>query len=213
MERLLTSDDINVPDEETVMTSLLSWVSHDPAVRQRHLPSLLVHVRLPLLQPQVRAAGNSCSQPVYQCVTRTGDKNIRCEAVDDLRLKPILSVLCFVVTHQFFSSAKSQYWKVYLTPPLEKWRPTNPNKQKVLRNSHSEAENWNWKHVLWSNKSFQPLKKHNKTFWVLIFCQDFLDITTIWMFLPLKIWQFRGSNSLHPPLFFYFILFYIIFSI
>ncbi|XP_023189835.1 kelch-like protein 5 [Xiphophorus maculatus] len=55
MERLLTSDDINVPDEETVVTSLLSWVSHDPATRQRHLPSLLAHVRLPLLQPQFLA--------------------------------------------------------------------------------------------------------------------------------------------------------------
>ncbi|XP_013868700.1 kelch-like protein 5 [Austrofundulus limnaeus] len=55
MERLLTSDDINVPDEETVVTSLLSWVSHDPSARQRHLPSLLVHVRLPLLQPQFLA--------------------------------------------------------------------------------------------------------------------------------------------------------------
>lgn len=71
MERLLTSDDINVPDEETVVTSLLTWVSHDPSVRQRHLPSLLVHVRLPLLQPQVRAAGNS--QTVHQI--GTNDKN------------------------------------------------------------------------------------------------------------------------------------------
>uniref|UniRef100_A0A1A8Q2K0 Kelch-like 5 n=1 Tax=Nothobranchius rachovii TaxID=451742 RepID=A0A1A8Q2K0_9TELE len=52
MERLLTSDDINVPDEETVVTSLLSWVGHDPFNRQRHLSSLLSHIRLPLLQPQ-----------------------------------------------------------------------------------------------------------------------------------------------------------------
>lgn len=59
MERLLTSDDINVPDEETVVTSLLTWVRHDPSARQGHLPSLLAHVRLPLLQPQVRAARNS----------------------------------------------------------------------------------------------------------------------------------------------------------
>ncbi|XP_047221817.1 kelch-like protein 5 [Girardinichthys multiradiatus] len=55
MQRLLTSDDINVPDEETVVTSLLNWVSHDPAARQRHLPSLLAHIRLPLLQPQFLA--------------------------------------------------------------------------------------------------------------------------------------------------------------
>uniref|UniRef100_A0A672JFF1 BTB domain-containing protein n=1 Tax=Salarias fasciatus TaxID=181472 RepID=A0A672JFF1_SALFA len=55
MERLLTSDDINVPDEETVVTSLLTWVCHDAPARQRHLPLLLSHVRLPLLQPQFLA--------------------------------------------------------------------------------------------------------------------------------------------------------------
>ncbi|XP_029297686.1 kelch-like protein 5 [Cottoperca gobio] len=55
MERLLTSDDVNVPDEETVVTSLLTWVHHDAATRQRHLPLLLSHVRLPLLQPQFLA--------------------------------------------------------------------------------------------------------------------------------------------------------------
>lgn len=59
MERLLTSDDVNVPDEETVVTSLLTWVGHDAASRERHLPLLLAHIRLPLLQPQVRAAMDS----------------------------------------------------------------------------------------------------------------------------------------------------------
>ncbi|XP_071400953.1 kelch-like protein 5 [Centroberyx affinis] len=55
MERLLTSDDINVPDEETVVTALLTWVCHDNDARQPHLPSLLAHIRLPLLQPQFLA--------------------------------------------------------------------------------------------------------------------------------------------------------------
>uniref|UniRef100_A0AAX7SZ95 BTB domain-containing protein n=1 Tax=Astatotilapia calliptera TaxID=8154 RepID=A0AAX7SZ95_ASTCA len=55
MERLLTSDEINVPDEETVVTSLLTWVRHDASTRQRHLPQLLAHIRLPLLQPQFLA--------------------------------------------------------------------------------------------------------------------------------------------------------------
>ncbi|KAM6972696.1 kelch-like protein 5 isoform 2-T3 [Aplochiton taeniatus] len=55
MERLLSSDDMNVPDEETVITALLSWARHDGPARQPHLPSLLAHIRLPLLQPQFLA--------------------------------------------------------------------------------------------------------------------------------------------------------------
>ncbi|KAM3865462.1 kelch-like protein 5 [Diretmus argenteus] len=55
MERLLISDDINVPNEETVVTALLTWVHHDDAARQPHLSSLLAHIRLPLLQPQFLA--------------------------------------------------------------------------------------------------------------------------------------------------------------
>ncbi|KAM3623836.1 uncharacterized protein V6R79_016106 [Siganus canaliculatus] len=55
MERLLKSDDVNVPDEETVVSSLLTWVGHDTAARLRHLPVLLAHIRLPLLQPQFLA--------------------------------------------------------------------------------------------------------------------------------------------------------------
>ncbi|CAL9700259.1 unnamed protein product [Knipowitschia caucasica] len=55
MARLLTSDDINVPDEETVVNSLLTWVRHDSSSRQRQLSSLLANIRLPLLQPQFLA--------------------------------------------------------------------------------------------------------------------------------------------------------------
>lgn len=53
VEKLLVSDDMNVPDEETVVSALLSWVRYDPANRQSQLPALLQHVRLPLLKPQV----------------------------------------------------------------------------------------------------------------------------------------------------------------
>uniref|UniRef100_A0A674MU92 Kelch-like family member 5 n=1 Tax=Takifugu rubripes TaxID=31033 RepID=A0A674MU92_TAKRU len=55
MERLLLSDDVNVPEEETMVTSLLTWVSHDAPARESHLPLLLAHIRLPLLQPQFLA--------------------------------------------------------------------------------------------------------------------------------------------------------------
>eukprot|EP00063_Salmo_salar_P063616 XP_014038451.1 PREDICTED: kelch-like protein 5 [Salmo salar] len=55
MDRLLSSDDMNVPDEETVVTALLSWVRHDVSTRQPQLPSLLAHIRLPLLEAQFLA--------------------------------------------------------------------------------------------------------------------------------------------------------------
>uniref|UniRef100_A0A672RLT4 Kelch-like family member 5 n=1 Tax=Sinocyclocheilus grahami TaxID=75366 RepID=A0A672RLT4_SINGR len=53
VEKLLASDDMNVPEEETVVTALLSWVRHDAPSRQSQLPALLAHIRLPLLKPQV----------------------------------------------------------------------------------------------------------------------------------------------------------------
>ncbi|TRY99995.1 hypothetical protein DNTS_007783 [Danionella cerebrum] len=53
VEKLLGSDDMNVPEEETVVTALLSWVRHDVVTRQPHIPALLAHIRLPLLKPQV----------------------------------------------------------------------------------------------------------------------------------------------------------------
>ncbi|XP_053474893.1 kelch-like protein 5 isoform X1 [Ictalurus furcatus] len=55
VEKLLVSDDMNVPDEETVVSALLSWVRYDPTNRQSQLPVLLQHVRLPLLKPQFLA--------------------------------------------------------------------------------------------------------------------------------------------------------------
>uniref|UniRef100_A0A8C5B5E7 Kelch-like family member 5 n=1 Tax=Gadus morhua TaxID=8049 RepID=A0A8C5B5E7_GADMO len=55
MSRLLTSDDVNVPDEETVVTALLTWVGHNADTRASHLPSLLAHIRLKLLSRSVCA--------------------------------------------------------------------------------------------------------------------------------------------------------------
>ncbi|KAL4640339.1 kelch-like protein 5 [Arapaima gigas] len=55
IEKLLSSDDMNVPDEEMVMGALMSWVQHDCAGRQRYVPRLLAHIRLPLLAPQFLA--------------------------------------------------------------------------------------------------------------------------------------------------------------
>ncbi|XP_063794453.1 kelch-like protein 4 [Pseudophryne corroboree] len=53
--KLLSSDDINVPDEETIFQALMQWVKHDVQSRQRDLGMLLSYIRLPLLPPQLLA--------------------------------------------------------------------------------------------------------------------------------------------------------------
>lgn len=53
--RLLSSDDLNVSREETILDVVLHWVKHSPLmdeeVRAPHLPELLRKVRLPLINP------------------------------------------------------------------------------------------------------------------------------------------------------------------
>ncbi|XP_044031453.1 kelch repeat and BTB domain-containing protein 12 [Siniperca chuatsi] len=53
--KLLTSDDLNVSREETILDVVLRWVKHSPLmegeVRTLHLPELLRKVRLPLINP------------------------------------------------------------------------------------------------------------------------------------------------------------------
>jgi len=51
--KLLSSDDINVPDEETIFQALMMWVRYDVQLRQKDLGVLLAFIRLPLLPPQV----------------------------------------------------------------------------------------------------------------------------------------------------------------
>lgn len=51
--KLLASDDINVPDEETIFQALMMWVRYDMQHRQQDLGVLLAYIRLPLLPPQV----------------------------------------------------------------------------------------------------------------------------------------------------------------
>ncbi|XP_008117897.2 kelch-like protein 4 [Anolis carolinensis] len=53
--KLLSSDDINVPDEESIFKALMMWVRHDLHNRQRDLGMLLSYIRLPLLSPQLLA--------------------------------------------------------------------------------------------------------------------------------------------------------------
>lgn len=54
--KLLSSDDLNVPDEETIFQALMMWVRYDVQSRQQDLGVLLAYIRLPLLPPQVRGA-------------------------------------------------------------------------------------------------------------------------------------------------------------
>ncbi|XP_041836953.1 kelch repeat and BTB domain-containing protein 12 isoform X2 [Melanotaenia boesemani] len=53
--KLLSSDDLNVTREETILDVVLRWVKHKPLLdgelRSRHLPELLRKVRLPLINP------------------------------------------------------------------------------------------------------------------------------------------------------------------
>ncbi|KAI5236730.1 Kelch-Like Protein 4 [Manis pentadactyla] len=51
--KLLCSDDVNVPDEETIFNAVMQWVDYDVQARQQDLAMLLSYIRLPLLPPQL----------------------------------------------------------------------------------------------------------------------------------------------------------------
>lgn len=53
LHKLLASDDVNVPDEETIFHALMMWVKYDMQRRCSDLSMLLAYIRLPLLPPQV----------------------------------------------------------------------------------------------------------------------------------------------------------------
>ena len=50
---LLESEEINVPNEETIYHALVMWAKNDPSTRKAHLPRLLSLIKLPLLASQV----------------------------------------------------------------------------------------------------------------------------------------------------------------
>uniref|UniRef100_A0A5F8GPT1 Kelch like family member 5 n=1 Tax=Monodelphis domestica TaxID=13616 RepID=A0A5F8GPT1_MONDO len=55
ISKLLASDDMNIPNEETILNALLTWVRHDLEQRRKDLSKLLAYIRLPLLAPQFLA--------------------------------------------------------------------------------------------------------------------------------------------------------------
>lgn len=52
--KLLSSDDLNVPNEELMFQALMLWLRHDLPERKKELPHLLSLIKLPLIPPQVR---------------------------------------------------------------------------------------------------------------------------------------------------------------
>lgn len=68
--KLLSSDDINVPDEEAIFQALMMWVRHDLQNRQRDLGMLLSYIRLPLLLPQVPTGGANRELCQLKCLSR-----------------------------------------------------------------------------------------------------------------------------------------------
>ncbi|KAK0046000.1 kelch-like protein 5, partial [Biomphalaria glabrata] len=50
--KLLSSDDLNVPNEETIFDAVLKWARHDLHNRKKSLAILLSHIKLPLMAPQ-----------------------------------------------------------------------------------------------------------------------------------------------------------------
>ncbi|KAK6493626.1 kelch-like protein 5 isoform X2 [Huso huso] len=67
--KLLGSDDLNIPSEETILNALLSWVRHEMESRQEELSKLLPFIRLPLLAPQFLAdmENNSLFRDNIEC--------------------------------------------------------------------------------------------------------------------------------------------------
>ncbi|XP_067135228.1 kelch-like protein 5 [Centruroides vittatus] len=52
VQKLLSSEDLNVPNEEVIYHSLMNWLKHDLPNRQCKISQLLSVVKLPLLSPQ-----------------------------------------------------------------------------------------------------------------------------------------------------------------
>ena len=63
---LIASDNINAPNEEKVYESVVAWVKHDAKIRSQHLPSLMHHVRLPLISQDYLTALINNEDPLFE---------------------------------------------------------------------------------------------------------------------------------------------------
>ena len=66
LEKLIGSDDLNVPTEDDVLTAVLNWVKSDEA-HIAPFPSILAKVRLPLVNDDYLASILSSHQVVHSC--------------------------------------------------------------------------------------------------------------------------------------------------
>ncbi|XP_013138064.1 PREDICTED: kelch-like protein 5 [Papilio polytes] len=68
LANLLKSDDLNVISEEDVFDSVMTWVQHDNINREKHLPTLLKLVKLPLLSSEylIDKVEQSCGK-IQEC--------------------------------------------------------------------------------------------------------------------------------------------------
>jgi len=51
LTNLISSENLNVKNEETVLDAVITWANHDPELRRSVLGEVLYHVRLPLVSP------------------------------------------------------------------------------------------------------------------------------------------------------------------
>jgi kelch-like protein 12 len=52
IEDLIKSNEIEVLNEEIVYKCIFAWINHDKLKREKYLPNLIMHIKLPLLSPQ-----------------------------------------------------------------------------------------------------------------------------------------------------------------
>ncbi|CAL1534502.1 unnamed protein product [Lymnaea stagnalis] len=103
--KLLASDDLNVPNEETIFDAVLKWARHDLLSRKKSLALLLSHIKLPLMAPQVEVSHvyvKKCVCPNCVCQKLCMSKNLhvkivyvkKCACQNCLFKKMCMSKLC-----------------------------------------------------------------------------------------------------------------------
>jgi len=83
--KLLANDNLNVMNEEMVFHALVLWAKHDMANRKKHLAKLLVHIKLPLLPPQVRHIQNALFRHIVCASSKSKSLSQMCRVFASLQ--------------------------------------------------------------------------------------------------------------------------------